>query len=160
RRIRRSQVSLSLGSHSVSTTDLPAEPVSRTDPPQAIAGRTVLLVEDDDAVRQLIAELLQEGGFLVLEASGPEAADHAMADHAHKIDVLLTDVAMPGINGPQLFAKLRHSDGNLKGVFMSGYSAEIDASRYPLPTGAVFIEKPFDKATLISTLQQVCTNPR
>lgn len=83
---------------------------------------TILLVEDESAVREVTREALEMGGYCVLEANGPEEAAHIAKEPSTQIDLLLTDVVMPGMSGPDLARQMRTLRPGLVTVFMSGYA--------------------------------------
>ena len=119
-------------------------PIDRPLPP------TVLLVEDEAAVREVTREALEIGGYRVLEASGPEAASKIASDPSAVIDLLLTDVVMPGMNGPELARHVSASRTGLVTVFMSGY-AESENLRAALQGVAwKHIQKPFTVESLLA----------
>jgi nitrogen-specific signal transduction histidine kinase len=110
---------------------------------------TILLVEDEAAVRSLASRALMRKGYVVLEAaSGPEAL-RVWAAHRAAIDLLLTDVVMPdGISGRDLATRLQVDKPSLKVIFSSGYTNEMPDSDSSLRDGSVFIEKPYATADL------------
>ncbi len=111
---------------------------------------TILLVEDEPAVRMVTREALELGGYRVLEADGPAAAMHLAADPAIAIDLLLTDMIMPGMNGADLARRVREVRPGLVTLFMSGY-AESDALRLAtLEVKHKHIQKPFSVAGLLA----------
>ena len=117
----------------------------------------VLLVEDDEEVRLLACEVLEECRYTVLEAPDGPAALRLAALH-ETIDVLVTDVDMPGMAGPELAGRLRASRPGLRIVFMSGYT---DA----LPEGvsafgpAAFVQKPFTPDRLSGKIREMLETP-
>jgi PAS domain S-box-containing protein len=116
---------------------------------------TVLVVEDEEALRGLTRELLESNGFAVLTAgSGAEALDLSRS-HQGPIDLLLTDVVMPGFSGKVLADLLVRERPSLPVVFMSGYTDDAIARHQVLEEGTILLQKPFDEKTLISRLQQV-----
>jgi len=109
----------------------------------AKAAGTILVVEDEKAVRNLIKEILSSNGYAVLAAgSGKEAVEIAAGHGLDGVDLLLTDVAMPGMNGPELANRLKALRPALKVAYMSGYS-ESDALKNDTASGIPFIPKPF-----------------
>jgi CheY-like chemotaxis protein len=102
---------------------------------------TVLLVDDQDDVRSLLAEVLRLGAYRVLEAKNGAQALTLVEAHPDPVDLLVTDIVMPGISGVQLADALRTRNANLKVLFMSGY-AERDSLRV-LQEHEQFIPKPF-----------------
>jgi CheY-like chemotaxis protein len=117
-------------------------------------GITVLLVEDDDLMRQLTRQLLEEHGYHVIEASSGNAALELTSAHSGTIDLLLTDVVMRGINGPELVSRLRASRSGIKAVFMSGYTGELLAREDLNGREIPLLEKPFTRAGLLRTLHE------
>jgi PAS domain S-box-containing protein len=116
---------------------------------------TVLLVEDETAVREMTQTALQRHGYTVLAASsGAEALRIARANQG-AIDVVLTDVVMPGMSGPQLVEQLRDEQPRLAVLFMSGYTSDA-VLRHGIETGqAAFLQKPFSASALAAKLRQV-----
>jgi CheY-like chemotaxis protein len=107
-----------------------------------------LVAEDNPAVRELVCRILSKRGYLPLEAKdGPEALEVA-ARHPGHIDLLLTDVGMPGMNGPELAERLIEARSNLRVLFMSGYVADAFDTRSALDSGASFLAKPFGPSDL------------
>lgn len=115
---------------------------------------TILVVDDEQAVRRMVALGLQIYGYHVLEAnSGPEALQ-IWDQHGGQIDLLFTDMRMPGrMNGLDLFEELRRREPTLMGIVSSGYSEEIVRSQETLPPGIVFLPKPYDVKTLVLTVR-------
>ena len=84
--------------------------------------KTILLVDDDDMIRPMIREMLEGDGYQVLDAAGGPEALKVEAAHADGIDLLLSDVVMPGITGPQLAQQLRARRPHMKTMYMSGFT--------------------------------------
>ena len=117
---------------------------------------TILLVEDDEAVRDALGHELILLGYSVLEASdGPEALRVAMAQPGRQIDLLLTDVAMPGMDGFTLAARLREKQPGLKVLFSSGYARDVMLRQSPRPSSDGFLPKPYNAAALMRTIGEV-----
>ena len=115
------------------------------------AGKTVLVVEDEEVVRGLVRQVLQGAGFKVLVARDGEEAFTLAAEH--HIDVLLSDLQMPKLGGQEVAERLRASHPDLKVVFMSGYSETGILSDGRMPAGTAFLEKPFTFSELIERVQ-------
>ena len=107
-----------------------------------------MLVEDDDEVRRHLKDILGELHYTVLEASGSEPALKIIDDPANKIDLLLTDVVMPGLNGRELSTIALEKRPGLKVLFMTGYSRNAIVHHGRLDQGVTVIQKPITEAEL------------
>ena len=103
----------------------------------------VLLVEDEEMVREIAKEILEEIGYTVLVADTPRAALSLCENQETRIDLLLTDVVMPGMSGVELKKKIEVIRPGIKVLFMSGYTSNVIAKRGILEKGVHFIQKPF-----------------
>jgi PAS domain S-box-containing protein len=136
-----------------------AAPVSEIAPPQPAGARsgseTVLLVEDEALVRRFTRRVLQSQGYTILEAgNGDEAL--AISDRTTEpIDVLLTDVVMPGMSGKELAAELMRRRPGLRVLYMSGYTDDAIADHGVLEPGISLVEKPFTREGLTAMLRRV-----
>jgi CheY-like chemotaxis protein len=129
---------------------------SQDDDRPAVAA-TILLVEDEPAVRNLTAEILTDAGLLVvIAANGAEALERL--DEHPEIDVLLTDVVMPGINGPDLAERLHALNPKLTIIFMSGYSGDALQGR-GIASDAPLLAKPFTPTQLRQAVQAAISSP-
>lgn len=129
---------------------LPAPP-----PIAPVGGATVLLVEDDEMVRELVAEVLGERGYQVLLARDGAAAVALLAEVRPVLDLLLTDLVMPNMSGVELVEQVRRASPDLPVLFMSGYPAdELDRRGINLP-GRQFLAKPFSAAALTSKVDEL-----
>jgi signal transduction histidine kinase/ActR/RegA family two-component response regulator len=131
--------------------------VQETAPTQAPAVRgneVVLLVEDEEAVRMLARALLERYGYAVIEAGDAEHAMRLVHERDAAIDLLVSDVVMPGKSGPELYAALVPILPNLKVVYMSGYTDEAIVSRGILEAGTHFVQKPFTAAGLMLKVRE------
>ncbi len=121
-----------------------AEPAVEPRPAPAEArGEVVMLVEDDPMVRRLTSRIVAGLGYAVIVCASSDEALERSAAHPGHIDLLLTDVIMPGRNGRELFEVLRSRRPELKVVFMSGYTDDVIASRGVLEPGTRLVSKPF-----------------
>jgi PAS domain S-box-containing protein len=116
---------------------------------------TVLLCEDEDPVRRLMERILTQGGYTVLSAATPDQALGLASARSDTIDVLVSDVIMPGLSGPELARRLREDLPSLRTLFVSGYTAETARGRGNLPAGSVLLEKPFSRAALLRALRDL-----
>jgi two-component system cell cycle sensor histidine kinase/response regulator CckA len=122
----------------------------------APSGReTVLLVEDDPAVLRMTTKALEERGYTVLCAGGPGEAIRTADEHAGEIDLLLTDVIMPEMNGRDLVDTLLSTRPRLKYLFMSGFPARGSSGHHTLMEAAHFIAKPFALMTFAAKVREV-----
>ena len=116
---------------------------------------TVVVAEDDDGVRELTFDILQKHGYRVITASNTGELFQALHDYDGSVDMLLTDVIMPGMNGRELFEKLKSSYPELKVIFMSGYTDDVIAHHGILEEGMHFIQKPFSINLLTDKVRSV-----
>jgi PAS domain S-box-containing protein len=119
---------------------------------------TVLVVEDDAAVRQISVRILRERGFTVLEARRPSEARAVCAEHGAQVDLLLTDVIMPECTGPQLARELTQQHPKMRVLYMSGYPGGAAARAGALEPGAAYLEKPFSPAALAEKIRVVLSD--
>jgi CheY-like chemotaxis protein len=123
--------------------------------PQVNGSATILLVEDEPVVRQMTRQVLDRCGYKVLEADGADAARSICRNHLSGIDLMLTDVVMPKVNGRELAGELQSQYPDMKVVYMSGYTDDVILP-YGIRSGEIaFIEKPFTPKTLSLKLQEV-----
>jgi CheY-like chemotaxis protein len=116
---------------------------------------TILLVEDDDVIRKLLSELLRSNGYRVITASeGTEALTHAAA-YPDPIDLLVTDMVMPGIGGRELSDTLQRSNLSLKTIYISGYTQDEQLYRQAEAGELDFLQKPFSPSALLHTARRV-----
>jgi two-component system cell cycle sensor histidine kinase/response regulator CckA len=115
---------------------------------------TILVVEDELALRELTCLLLQEAGYTVLESTGVEDAIATAKDSQRKIDLLLTDVVMPRLDGRELANQLVALRPNLKVLYMSGYTDDVIDHRGFLKQTTVLVQKPFTKAKLLRKVRE------
>ncbi len=115
---------------------------------------TILLVEDDDGVRRLISHVLQRRGYQVLEAESGESALRVFESSQTRIDLVLTDIVMPQMNGRELAEKLLELRPGLKIVFMSGYTDDVLLRTGSLKPGMTFLQKPLRPEILASKLRE------
>ncbi len=134
------------------------------DPPEPLISHgagpaTILLAEDEDAVRRFVGKLLGLDGYRVLEAANGEAALRIAAEWAGPIDLLLTDLVMPGMNGRELGAELRTRRPGLKLIYMSGYAGGTLGRGNPPDPALTFLQKPFDSNELLDLVRATLANP-
>jgi CheY-like chemotaxis protein len=117
-------------------------------------GETVLVVEDEDAVRDIASRILIRAGYQVITAGVPAEALVLYREH-DEIAAVLSDVVMPGMSGFQLAVEMRQLRPAMPILFMSGYPDGLTAGGRELPTGAQLILKPFDAPTLLTRLGEL-----
>ena len=136
--------------------DRPAEADSVVPGARPLSGtETILLVEDEPAVRELAVALLRSYGYEVIEAANADEAMRLYNSRAAPIHLLLTDVVMPGLNGVELSKRLRLRDPQLKVVFVSGYADSVILRHGAPDAGVNFVQKPYRPAHLASKIREV-----
>lgn len=135
-------------------TEPEAVPAPPTAPTVAAARGTLLLVEDEHIVRAALGRMLRDMGYTVADAADGLAA-LALVEAGAPFDILVTDVMMPGLNGPDLAASLSVQRPGLPVLFMSGYAPETVFPDGTVPSGAAFLAKPFSRADLATTLERL-----
>ncbi len=134
-----------------------AEPVSHAHATKTPLGgtETVLLVEDEESVRQLVRETLAARGYNVLEADDGQKALHIAASHSGPIHVLVTDVVMPGMSGRELAKLLGETHPQTKVLYLSGYTEDAIVHQGVLDSGTAFLQKPFTLQMLSRKVREV-----
>jgi DNA-binding response OmpR family regulator len=122
-------------------------------------GETVLLVEDEITLCTTCRLFLEKHGYNVMTAETPEDALKQVALHSGTIQLLLTDVIMPGMNGRHLAQRLLNDNPGMKVLFMSGYSADVLTNRGVLEEGMNFLSKPFSSDDLTRKVRAVLDSP-
>ena len=131
-----------------------AEPAQET----AADGQTVLVVEDETSVLKLICRILERMGYTVLMADDPSLAIQRTEAYQGRIDLLITDVVMPKMNGRELADRLRARHPDLKVLYMSGYPDNVIGQRGVLETDTHFLEKPFSNQGLAQKVRKIIGN--
>jgi PAS domain S-box-containing protein len=116
---------------------------------------TVLLVEDEDSVRQLVRDTLAAKGYRVVEAENGEAGMAAAAQHEGKINLVITDVVMPGMGGRELVKQLVQTRPGTKVLYLSGYTEDAIINEGTIERGAAFLQKPFTLQNLSRKVREV-----
>ena len=116
--------------------------------PSPKAGRLVFLAEDEEAVRQYARQVLTGLGYRVEAAMSGDDAMERLTGLTAPVDLLLTDVVMPGMNGPELWDRVRRLHPSAKVIFMSGYADDPLEDRGLLEAGAAYLQKPFTPSQL------------
>jgi two-component system cell cycle sensor histidine kinase/response regulator CckA len=133
------------------------EPIAverRPEKPKDLTGRgTVLLVEDEDAVRSFASRALGQRGYNVLSATTGAEALEVFAKHQGDVDLVVSDVVMPEMDGPTLFEKLRRERPDLKVIFISGYAEDAFRQHLAENEDFMFLQKPFDLKELAAAVK-------
>ncbi len=120
---------------------------------------TILLAEDDDAVRTLVTRILQRAGYTILTAANGREALRLFRESEHPIDMVLADVVMPELGGKALFDALRAEQPQLRFLFSSGYSTNAVHTGFVLHEGIQLIQKPYAPDTLLRKVREVLDQP-
>jgi two-component system, cell cycle sensor histidine kinase and response regulator CckA len=120
-----------------------------------MGSETILVVEDEESLREVAVSMLQDAGYQVIQAKGADAALDMVKVANPRIDLLLTDVIMPGKSGVELLEQAIAADPNLHWLFMSGYSGDLATVRGGLLQGASYLEKPFTRNSLLQKVRSV-----
>jgi two-component system cell cycle sensor histidine kinase/response regulator CckA len=122
---------------------------------------TILVVEDDDSLREVTSEFLRCSGYTVIAAASPEEALRLAQSPKHHIDFLLTDVIMPKMNGRELATRLCETRPDMKVLFVSGYTDGIvrDGVHGALEEGLAFLQKPVTRKVLIRKIREILDSP-
>ena len=137
-----------------------SESVRSVPPPSPERGsETVLLVEDEEQVRQLVCDILRADGYRVLAAAGPLEALELAKDHQGSVDLLLADVVMPQMNGRELADRLKPLRPEMRVLFISGYTGNVVVHHGVLDEGVAFLQKPIVPDALLRRLRDVLTEP-
>jgi len=117
-------------------------------------GETLLLVEDEPSVRGLACRVLESHGYHVIEAGDVESAEALAAAHPGRLDLLVSDVILPGANGRELFERLSKRQRGLRVLFMSGYTDDVIIRHGVLQPGVRFLQKPFSVLDLTRLVRE------
>jgi DNA-binding NtrC family response regulator len=127
--------------------------------PTKVASESVLVVEDSEAVRNMLCRILRINGYKVMEAPNGEAALKLFSEHAAILDMLISDVVMPEMSGIELASKLRESHPSMRVLLMSGYSGTAMTRHGELQSDFPFLEKPFNPDTVARKVREVLDQP-
>jgi PAS domain S-box-containing protein len=122
--------------------------------PVAIARETILLVEDEPGIRSLVRKILRREKYNVFEASSAEEAFELASTMAGRIDLLVTDVLLPGVSGRALAEQIREARQDLKILYISGYTDDDAVRSGAIPPGSKFLQKPFTLGALIGKVKE------
>ena len=128
-----------------------ADPAAAVSPVPA-ASRRILIVDDEEALRNFIGRILRRKGFAVLSAANARQGLELFRSRRHEITAVLLDLTMPRMDGREMLAELRKIQPHVKVIVMSGYSEEAMGARFAGTDAPLFIEKPFKAASLIDVI--------
>jgi len=121
--------------------------------------QTILIAEDDRIIRDLVKQVLAAGGHRVIPAANPKEALEAVADHEGDIDLLLTDVMMPSMSGPDLAVEMRKLHPAIRVIYMSGVTNYDKVQRDIVASGTPFLKKPFSMEDLNAAVNRALAAP-
>jgi PAS domain S-box-containing protein len=124
-------------------------------PPAEAGPETILIVDDEAGIRELLEKILRRHGYEVLEAGDGEEALAVFREHPGAIDLLITDVMMPRVGGPELVERLRKQGISPKVIYVSGYTDDPNIYAGKFPAGTAFLEKPFTLPSLLAKVREV-----
>lgn len=137
----------------------PAAAVEAPKPEPAVAARaqleTILVVDDEESIRNLIGRVLARNGYGVLIAESGEEGLHAAEAYEGAIALILTDVMLPGMRGPEMAARIRQQRPGIRSLYISGYMDDPDLVASILPAGEGFLQKPFTLQSLLQTVRSI-----
>jgi len=139
-----------------SSTATPARPEAEERPAATASGRTVLVVEDEPALLTMVTTVLRRHGYVVVPAANAEQAERAALEHTGHLHLLLTDMIMPGLNGHQLWTRMRAAHPGLRCLVMSGYTRESEGMP---PLDVPIILKPFAMHALVDAVRTALDGP-
>lgn len=131
----------------------PPAPLPEAEPEPQL--ETILVVEDESAIRALVRKILRRQGYQVLEASNGNEALRVLAEQKGAVDLLLTDVMMPGMSGVELSKKAKEEWSSIRVLFVSGYADENQLEGGQFPIGTAFLQKPFTLVGLLGKVREV-----
>jgi CheY-like chemotaxis protein len=117
--------------------------------------KTILLAEDDAMLREVLRRIFERADFSTLVAEDGQEALRMATDYPDRIDLLVSDIQMPGMTGPELATVLRDSQPNLRVMLMSAYPRGV----FMLNTGWSFLQKPFPPSVIVDKVQQILAFP-
>jgi PAS domain S-box-containing protein len=121
---------------------------------------TILLAEDEQDVREVAREFLESGGYTVIEANNGAEALRLAVEHKAAIDLLVTDMVMPGMTGKELAGRLQHQHSGIGVIYMSGYSEQTAAETTRADANMLLLTKPFSRGSILRTVREALNVPR
>jgi PAS domain S-box-containing protein len=139
--------------------DAPCRALSQPSPAALLGSETLLLVEDEAPLRLMLRELLEGAGYTVLECGAPEDALPMARARGSRVALVLTDVIMPRLTGPEIATTITEALPGVKVLFMSGYTDDAIAHFGVLDPGTEFLSKPFTGPALLSRIREILDRP-
>ncbi len=133
-------------------------PVAFSEAPRGT--ETILLAEDEQDVREVAREFLESGGYTVIEAHNGAEALRLAAEHNTAVDLLVTDMVMPGMTGKELAVRLQHQHSGLGVIYMSGYSEQTAAETTQVDASMRLLTKPFSRGSILRAVREALNVPR
>ena len=125
-------------------------------PPTSVRGsETILVVEDDETIRNLVLKVLKGNGYTVLAAANGDEAERVAGQHHGRIHLLITDVVLPGLSGPEVARRLIATRTDTRALYLSGYTNDAVLRRGVLEAGVAFLQKPFTPGVLGRKVREV-----
>jgi CheY-like chemotaxis protein len=125
-------------------------------PPTSVRGsETILVVEDDETIRNLVLKVLKGNGYTVLAAANGDEAERVAGQHRGRIHLLITDVVLPGLSGPEVARRLVTTRTDTRVLYLSGYTNDAILRRGVLEAGVAFLQKPFTPGVLGRKIREV-----
>jgi two-component system, cell cycle sensor histidine kinase and response regulator CckA len=121
---------------------------------------TILLAEDEQDVREVAREFLESGGYTVIEAHNGAEALRLAAERNTAVDLLVTDMVMPGMTGKELAGRLQHQHSGLGVIYMSGYSEQTAAENTQVDASMMLLTKPFSRGSILRAVREALNIPR
>jgi PAS domain S-box-containing protein len=134
--------------------EIAPQSTSVPEPVLSSGGETIVVIEDETSLRLVMKRALESAGYRVLEAGGASEVIEVLATHPGQISLVLTDVVMPGVGGPELARRIQQRTPHLPVLFTSGYTDSEIARRGLLQPGAAFLQKPFTPAALVRAVRE------
>jgi two-component system cell cycle sensor histidine kinase/response regulator CckA len=137
-----------------------AEPEPESSPAKSEPGRgTILVVEDESTILHLVKRMLEKNGYRVLQATASAEAIDLVRAHPRGVDLLLTDVVMPEMNGRELANRIRQLNPAIRCLYMSGYTGDFIDAHGLLEQSVHFIRKPFSRQDLLAKVREAMDSP-
>jgi CheY-like chemotaxis protein len=139
----------------LSAAVVPAATAPTFDEVRTAAGQTILVVEDDPTVRSIVSAMLNAAGYTVLSSSSGADAVRCFEARTGAIDLVVSDLSMPGLDGRETVELIRSSAPGTRALYMSGYTEDVELLESRAPAGTAFIQKPFRQDQLAHAVRML-----